>query len=133
MFDLNKETGASSKINRGDDQVKYSKRMIFLAVAVFAMGFFVAQQAFCAAEAADKTVAPAAEKLKAKSIGTDTNGDGKPDRWEYYNEAGVMTKIEADSNGDGKIDEWGTVENGKLVKVEKDSNYDGKPDKWVTY
>ena len=70
---------------------------------------------------------------KIKTIEVDTNKDGKPDRFEYYGEDGLLTRIEADTNGDGKADEWGTVENGKITKVAKDTDYDGRPDKWVTY
>jgi len=72
------------------------------------------------------------EKLAPRSIGSDTNQDGKPDKWEYY-EQGVLVKIEADSNHDGKVDEWGIIESGRITKVEKDSDYDGKVDKWVNY
>ena len=79
------------------------------------------------------TASGADVKSKIKSIDVDVNKDGKPDRTEYYDENGMMTRIEADTNGDGKPDEWGTVQNGKLVKVAKDSDYDGKPDKWVNY
>lgn len=75
---------------------------------------------------------PEMAKPVVKSVGTDTNKDGKPDRWENYQD-GKLIKIEADTNGDGKIDETGFVENSKLVRVEKDSDYDGKVDKWVTY
>ena len=70
---------------------------------------------------------------KIKTIEVDTNKDGKPDRFEYYGEDGLLTRIEADTNGDGKADEWGTIEAGKITKVAKDTDYDGKADKWVTY
>ena len=78
-----------------------------------------------------QTAVPIASKIK--TIESDTNKDGKPDRWEYYGEDGILNKIEADTNGDGKADEWGTVENGKIIKVAKDTDLDGRPDKWVTY
>lgn len=68
-----------------------------------------------------------------KMIKTDTNKDGKADRFEYFSRKGILEKVEADSNADGKIDEWGVVESGKLVRVEKDSDFDGKVDKWVEY
>jgi len=67
-----------------------------------------------------------------KEVASDTNQDGKPDRWEKYQE-GVLVSIQADSNFDGTVDEKGYLENGKLVKVEKDSDGDGKMDKWVSY
>ena len=67
-----------------------------------------------------------------KEVASDTNQDGKPDRWEKYQD-GVLVSIQADSNFDGTVDEKGYLENGKLVKVEKDSDGDGKMDKWVSY
>ena len=67
-----------------------------------------------------------------KKIEVDTNKDGIPDRFEYYEE-GVLVRIEADSNFDGEIDEWGIVRDGKIVKAEKDTDGDGKADRWMTY
>jgi hypothetical protein len=73
-----------------------------------------------------------APKVLPKSVAVDTNKDGKPDRWEMYDN-GVLTRIETDTNFDGKPDEWVYAENGKPSKLEKDSDYDGKVDQWVTY
>ena len=67
-----------------------------------------------------------------KVVSSDTNHDGKPDQWQYY-ENGEIVRTEADTNFDGKVDEIGYFKNGKLVRVEKDSDYDGKMDKWVDY
>ncbi len=72
------------------------------------------------------------ERLVPKVVAIDTNKDGKPDRWEYYDN-GVISRIESDTNGDGKIDEWVRFDHGKVVRVEKDTDYDGKPDRWVDY
>ncbi len=72
------------------------------------------------------------ENQAPKVIGVDTNGDGKPDRWEYY-EASILVRIEADTNNDGKVDEKAVVKNGKIVSAEKDSDYDGKVDRWIEY
>ena len=83
-----------------------------------------------AAAGADE--APAAPRVMPKSIAVDTNKDGKPDRWESY-ENGKLAKIESDTNFDGKPDEWMTAQDGKPSKLEKDSDYDGKIDQWVTY
>ena len=90
--------------------------------------------AYAQKETAKKEIvgSEAPEKRVPKIIASDTNGDGKPDRWEYY-ENGIPVKVELDGNYDGKVDEWGYVENGKITKVEKDSDYDGKVDKWITY
>lgn len=70
--------------------------------------------------------------LIAKKVEVDTNMDGKPDRFEYYEE-GVLFRIEADTNHDGKIDEWDAVKEGKIVKAEKDTDGDERPDRWITY
>ena len=67
-----------------------------------------------------------------KVAAADTNSDGKPDQWQYY-EDGQIARTEADTNFDGKVDEVGNFRGGKLFKIEKDSDYDGKVDKWVEY
>lgn len=94
-------------------------------VAVFVLLAGIQSPLFAAKD--DQPVAQA-----PKAVGVDTNGDGKPDRWEYY-ESGVVVRIEADTNGDGKIDEKAIVKDGKIVSAEKDSNYDGKIDRWINY
>jgi len=95
----------------------------WLIVASFLLNF--PGISFAAKEDAQALAAP-------KSIAVDTKGTGKPDRWEYYENA-VLVRIEADTNGDGKIDEWAEVKDGKIVGAKKDSNYDGKVDRWITY
>ena len=67
-----------------------------------------------------------------KVAASDTNKDGKPDQWQYY-EFGQIARTEADTNFDSKPDEIGNFSNGKLAKVEKDSDYDGKMDRWAEY
>ena len=67
-----------------------------------------------------------------KVVAIDTNNDGKPDQWQYY-ENGQVVRTEADTDFDGKVDEIGHYSNSKLVKVEKDSHHSGKMDTWVTY
>ena len=73
------------------------------------------------------------EKMIPKEAARDTNDDGKPDRWEYYDEKGNVIRAESDADFDGKVDEWGYFENGKLKKVAKDTKHAGKPDTWVSY
>ena len=75
---------------------------------------------------------PAPAQTMPKEVASDTNKDGKPDRWEHYSN-GTIVSVEADTDGDGTIDEKGYFDKGKLVKVEKDTDNDGKMDKWVTY
>jgi hypothetical protein len=99
---------------------------LIASLSFFLLSFFVLLPAAPAAET------PPAPKVMPKSVAVDTNKDGKPDRWEIY-ENGVLARIETDSNFDGKADEWVYAENGKPAKLEKDSDYDGKVDQWVTY
>ena len=47
----------------------------------------------------------------------DTNGDGKPDKWETY-ERGAIKTVEFDENGDGKPDRRLTYTDGTLVLIE---------------
>ncbi len=89
----------------------------------------------------------------------DRNGDGKPDRWEYYDEHAKLTKVGLSRKDDGKADSWafagpdGNVERVEvssaadekkidrwehygaagLTAVEEDTNRDGVVDKWETY
>lgn len=102
--------------------------------ASFLVLSLILQGSAMAAEKDKKPVvaAPVDEKMLIKEIASDSNGDGKPDRWERYDQ-GVLVGVEADSNFDGKVDEKGKIQGGRVVEVEKDSDYDGKPDKWVKY
>lgn len=93
-----------------------------------------------------------------KRIEIDRNGDGKPDRWEYYGEGNKLEKIGFSRLGDGKQDAWAylasegvlshidisTHQDGKidrveyytansLTRVEEDVNGDGTMDQWETY
>jgi hypothetical protein len=89
----------------------------------------------------------------------DNDEDGKVDRWEYYDQAGKLTKVGLSRKGgdrpdawayagaDGqtarmemsstadqtKIDRWERYENGVLVTAEFDENGDGRPDRRLTY
>ncbi|MEC8957404.1 MAG: hypothetical protein VX495_03310, partial [Nitrospinota bacterium] len=60
----------------------------------------------------------------------DTNGNGKPDQWQfYYDDQQTLKKAEYDTNGDGKADRWEFFDStGKLGKIQLDRNFDGKVD-----
>jgi hypothetical protein len=73
------------------------------------------------------------QQIVPRKVGVDTNFNGKPDRFEYYNEKGQVVKVESDPDEDGVIDETITYENGKPVKGTKDTNKDGKPDVWIDF
>lgn len=47
--------------------------------------------------------------------------------------AGTLVRAEEDTNGDGKPDKWEVYENGALVSASFDENGDGKPDRCLTY
>lgn len=54
----------------------------------------------------------------------DTNGDGKPDKWETY-ENGALKIVAFDENADGKPDRRMTYENGQLVLIESEPDTTG--------
>ena len=54
----------------------------------------------------------------------DTNGDGRPDKWETY-ENGALKTVSFDENGDGKPDRRMTYVNGALVLIESDPDGSG--------
>lgn len=91
-------------------------------------------------------------------IEIDTDGNGTPDRWEYYDADEQLEKVGVSSAGDGNQDTWsfagpdGLIEridrslarDGKvtrrehyhkdvLVRAEEDGDGDGLFDKWETY
>jgi hypothetical protein len=47
--------------------------------------------------------------------------------------SGALIRSEEDSNGDGKPDKWEVYEHGTLARAEFDENADGKPDRRLTY
>lgn len=88
----------------------------------------------------------------------DSDGDGKVDRWEYYDADQKLEKVGISRQNDGIVDAWaypapdGTVarrevstardgkvtrteyyEHGVLARAEEDTHAGGRPDKWETY
>ena len=47
--------------------------------------------------------------------------------------ASALVRAEEDTNGDGKADKWETYENGAIVSAAFDENGDGKPDRRLIY
>ncbi len=105
---------------------------IVLSVLIFAPILIASMSSFAADAKEGQARQEPAQQSLPKEVASDTNKDGKPDRWEYYAN-GVISSVAADTNNDGTIDEKGYFEKGKLVKVEKDTDGDNKMDKWVTY
>ena len=91
-------------------------------------------------------------------VDRDLNGDGRVDRWEYYDSAqqlakigfsllgdgvldawayrdndGQVTRIDVSTRRDGTIDRWEHYEHGHLARVEEDKDRNGRIDHWYTY
>ena len=91
-------------------------------------------------------------------VDRDMDGDGRPDRWEYYDAErhlvkvgfsvagdgvldawayrdtdGQIVKIEVSTRRDGAVDRWEFYEKNQLARVEEDGNHDGRVDRWSTY
>ena len=54
----------------------------------------------------------------------DTDGDGKPDRWETYDD-GQLKAVKFDENGDGIRDRRLTYENSQVVSIETEPDAGG--------
>jgi hypothetical protein len=69
---------------------------------------------------------------RIQRIEIDNNGDGKPDRWEYYGPAtsggdnNVITRAEEASETTGKVSRWEYFENGQIARVDEDVDEDGR-------
>lgn len=65
-------------------------------------------------------------KKQPSLIDIDTDFDGRIDRWEYYDDAGQLTKIGASRRG-GAPDLWAVLDvQGKVVRREYDDDHKGK-------
>lgn len=54
----------------------------------------------------------------------DTDGNGRPDKWETY-ERGVLRTVAFDENGDGRADRRLTYADGQLVRIESQPDASG--------
>jgi hypothetical protein len=65
----------------------------------------------------------------------DRNEDGKPDRWEYYDDRGQLAKVGFSRSDDGQPDAWAFAgPDGKVVRVEISSTKEEKKiDRWERY
>jgi hypothetical protein len=79
----------------------------------------------------------AIERIEISSIGDENKIDRweryAPGSGQGSSELGPLTAVDEDSNGDGKPDKWETYEAGSLKTVAFDENYDGRPDRRLTY
>ena len=61
------------------------------------------------------------------------SGDGtRVRRWEFY-EAGRLVRVDEDTNGDGRPDKWEVHDGVAVTSVEFDVNHDGVRDRRITY
>jgi hypothetical protein len=58
----------------------------------------------------------------------DTNRDGRPDVWQYYDRHGALLHIDIDTNFDGRADIQESYAGGQLVRRESDLNFDDRID-----
>src|SRR5262249_1576516 len=75
--------------------------------------------------AAVLTLPKSAQYVRAE----DRNGDGRPDEWRRYDQAGPLAQVSVDSNFDGRsdIEEYYDSE-GVLIRRESDRNFNGQVD-----
>lgn len=66
-------------------------------------------------------------------VGFSLGGDGVLDAWAYRDEAGELAKIEVSTRRDGTVDRWEYYEKGRLARVEEDTTHDGRVDRWSYY
>jgi len=58
--------------------------------------------------------------------------NGTVNRTEYY-EKNVMIRAEEDTDGDGKLDKWEHFENGRLASVDLDTTHTGTPNRRIVH
>src|SRR3990172_8580812 len=78
-----------------------------------------------------KPSAPAPPASPFKNVDVrDTNGDGVPDLWIYYDpqKPGEVIRQEEATKGDGRVDTWSYFKDGKLIRRDMDSNGYGRAD-----
>ena len=73
------------------------------------------------------------EKLQLVKQGFSVGGTGAIDAWQYRDSSGGVVRIEISRRQDGVVDRWEHYEQGQLARVEEDDDRDGKPDHWFTY
>lgn len=68
-----------------------------------------------------------------EKVGFSLAGDGVEDAWVFHDALGEVLRVEVSTARDGTVDRWEHYAGGALVRVEADTNGDRRPDRWETY
>jgi hypothetical protein len=68
-----------------------------------------------------------------QKVGRSRRVKGKADVWRFPNKDGISTRIEYDEDGDGRVDRAEVLEDGRTVQVEIDADRDGRMDRWQVW
>jgi hypothetical protein len=70
---------------------------------------------------------------KLEKVGFSRGRDGKEDAWSYAAPDGSIARIDISTRRDGKVTRVEYYEHDQLVRAEEDTDEDGRTDKWETY
>ena len=66
-------------------------------------------------------------------VGFSLGGDAVVDAWAFYRADGRLARVEVSTARDGVVDRWEHYAGGHLLRVETDTDGDGRVDAWSTY
>lgn len=75
----------------------------------------------------------AADGDALEKVGTSSANDGRPDTWLFAGTDGAVARVESDTNRDGRVDKWETYRNGVLESAAFDLAGRGTPDRRLVY
>ena len=83
----------------------------------------------------DAWAEPGADGRISRILVSSSGEESKIDRWETYDPAvpDLLTAVEEDTNGDGRADKWERYENGALRMAQFDEDGDTRVDRRLTY
>jgi antitoxin component YwqK of YwqJK toxin-antitoxin module len=73
------------------------------------------------------------DESKLVKVGFSSAGNGIIDAWEYRDAAGEIERIEVSRRQDGVVDRTEFYQAGQLARVEEDDDRNGRVDRWLTY
>lgn len=73
------------------------------------------------------------ESGEIEKVGFSLAGDAVVDAWAFHDEAGEIRRVEVSTGRDGVVDRWEHYRDGTLVRVESDRDGDGRVDHWSTF